>query len=358
MARGAAVNRAFWAGRRVLLTGHTGFKGAWAAAMLVDLGATVTGIALAPEGEPNLWVLFDRRLALDSTIGDLRDLSSTFNICRRARPQVVIHLAAQALVRRGFSLPVETFSSNLIGTVNLLEALRGEQSVEAILVVTSDKVYHNKAEGIPFNEDCELGGSDPYSASKAATELIVRSYADSFFDARGVPVATARGGNVLGGGDFASDRLLPDIFRAAQERKAVMLRYPHARRPWQHVLDCISGYLRYIEHLHGQRRAVPPALNFGPLDAADMTVADVADVVGRRLGNAIPWRTASTEFAAEKQTLRLDCRLAKQVLGWRPRLGLEDTLEWTAEWYAAFAKGSDPFNLVRLQIERYARVTA
>jgi CDP-glucose 4,6-dehydratase len=358
MARGASVNRAFWEGRRVLLTGHTGFKGAWAAAMLVDLGATVTGIALAPDGEPNLWSLFDGRLALDSTIGDLRNLSSTFDICRRARPQVVIHMAAQALVRRGYSLPVETFSSNFIGTVNLLEALRGAESVEAILVVTSDKVYRNKADGIPFKEDCELGGSDPYSASKAATEIIVRSYAESFFDVREVPVATARGGNVLGGGDFANDRLLPDIFRAAQEGKAVMLRYPHARRPWQHVLDCISGYLRYIEHLHGQRRAVPPTLNFGPLDTADMTVADVADVVGRRLGNAIPWRTASTQFAPEKQLLSLDCRLAKQVLGWSPRLSIADTLEWTAEWYAAFANGSDPLSLVCSQIDRFARVAA
>ena len=162
----------------------------------------------------------------------------------------------------------------------------------------------------------------------------------------------------MSGGDFADDRLLPDIFRAAQGGTAVILRYPRARRPWQHVLDCISGYLRYIEHLHGQRDAVPPTLNFGPLDSTDMTVADVADVVGRRLGNAIPWQRALTQFAPEKQLLHLDCRLAKQVLGWSPRLGLKDTLEWTAEWYAAFANGSDPLNLVRSQIERYARVAA
>jgi len=358
MGYGGSVNRAFWKGRRVLLTGHTGFKGAWTAAMLVDLGATVTGTALAPDGDPNLWALFDGRLGMDSVIGDLRDLSSTIDVCRRARPHVVIHMAAQALVRRGYSVPVETFSSNLIGTVNLLEALRGEDSVETILVVTSDKVYDNKNDGVPFTEDSQLGGSDPYSASKAATEIIVQSYAESFFDARGVPVATARGGNVVGGGDFASERLLPDIFRAAQEGKAVVLRYPHARRPWQHVLDCISGYLRYIEHLHGQRRAAPLSLNFGPWDTADMTVADVADVVGRRLGNDIPWQKAATELSAEKQTLSLDCRLARQVLGWSPRLSIADALEWTAEWYAAFANGSDPLSLVRSQIDRHARVAA
>ncbi|PWT74096.1 MAG: CDP-glucose 4,6-dehydratase [Proteobacteria bacterium] len=356
MARAAALNREFWQGRRVLLTGHTGFKGAWTAAMLVDLGATVTGIALAPDSEPNLWALFDGRLAIDSAIGDLRDLAATREVCRRARPEIVVHMAAQALVPRGYRLPAETFSSNLIGTVNLLEALRGQDAVETLLVVTSDKVYRNKGDDVAFKEDGELGGSDPYSASKAAAELIVRSYAESFFDARGVPVATARGGNVLGGGDFAPERLLPDVFRAAQEKRAVTLRYPHARRPWQHVLDCICGYLRYAEHLHGQGRALPPALNFGPLDGGGhMTVAEIAQVVGRRLGNAIPWEAASTEFAPEKQQLRLNCRLAKEVLGWSPRLGLNDTLDWTAEWYAAFAKGGDPLNLVRGQIERYLR---
>lgn len=354
-AMGLPLNPDFWAGRRVLLTGHTGFKGAWAAAVLAGLGARVTGFALAPEGEPNLWRLFAGRLPVAGVIGDLREPAAIAEACRAAPPQIVIHMAAQALVRRGYECPVETFATNVGGTAHLLEALRGTEGVEAILVVTSDKVYRNTGAGTPFRETDALGGSDPYSGSKAAAELVARAYAESYFAPRGVPLATARGGNVLGGGDFASDRLVPDVVRATKAGTGVVLRYPDARRPWQHVLDCVAGYLRYVEHLHGKRAAEPAALNFGPLDGAEPTVAAVAELVGRRLGNAHAWQQASGDNPPEQPVLRLDCRLARQALGWSPRLDTAATLEWTAEWYAEHARGGDALALVSAQISRYAQ---
>lgn len=344
----------FWRGRRVLLTGHTGFKGAWTAAILTNRGASVTGLSLEPEGDPNLWQSFDGRLPVAEAIGDLRDRVAVADLCRTVRPQIVIHMAAQAQVRRSYAIPAETYGTNVMGTVHLLEGLRGLDAVEAILVVTSDKVYGNTGDGVPFDERCCLGGSDPYSASKASADIAVRSYAESFFGPSGVPLATARGGNVLGGGDFATDRLVPDVFRATCAGAAVLLRSPQARRPWQHVLDCVSGYLGYVEHLHRTRAADPPALNFGPLDEADVTVAAVAEIVGRRLGNSRPWQQASADGPPEKPVLKLDCRLAQRVLDWSPRLGVGETLEWTADWYAAYAKGADPLELVLSQVERYA----
>jgi CDP-glucose 4,6-dehydratase len=343
----------FWRGRRVLLTGHTGFKGAWACAMLSGLGAEVTAFSLIPQTHPSLWEMIEGRVAIVSKIADLRDPSSVTAICRSAEPEIVLHMAAQAQVRESYRDPVETFSSNIMGTVNLLEALRGNDNLRAILAVTSDKVYANLETGSAFSENAPLGGADPYSASKGAVEIVIRSYAESFFAPLGVPLATARGGNVIGGGDFSSDRLVPDLYRAACSGVPVELRYPAATRPWQHVLDCLAGYLGYAEHLMRRGIADPPALNFGPLVDRPMSVAQVAEAIGQKLGNARPWRQAEGPFPPEKQALHLDSSLAGKTLAWRPRLDSNETIAWTAQWYADFAAGNDALGLMQAQIDRY-----
>jgi CDP-glucose 4,6-dehydratase len=347
------MNPQFWQGRRVLLTGHTGFKGAWASAMLAGLGAEVTAFSLTPQTDPNLWQMIEGRVAIDGRIADLRDGASVAAICGSLEPDIVLHMAAQAQVRESYRDPVGTFDSNILGTVNLLQALRSRPGLRAILVVTSDKVYANNETGSAFSEDAPLGGSDPYSASKGAAEIAVRSYAESFFAPRGVPLATARGGNVIGGGDFSSDRLVPDLYRAARNGISVELRYPAATRPWQHVLDCLSGYFSYLEYLVNGGIADPPALNFGPLVEQPMAVAQVAEAIGNKLGNARPWRQAEGPFPPEKQALHLDSSLAGKTLAWQPRLDADETIALTAQWYADFAAGKDAFELMRSQIDRY-----
>jgi len=348
-----AVTPSFWRGRRVLLTGHTGFKGAWASLMLADLGAKVTAFSLASETDPNLWQAIERRILVAGEIADLRDAFAVAAICRSVQPEIVLHMAAQAQVRQGFRDPVGTFSSNIMGTVNLLEALRSATSLKAILVVTSDKVYANSEDGSAFSVTSPLGGVDPYSASKSATEIVVRSYADSFFAPLGIPLATARGGNVVGGGDFSSDRLVPDIYRAARVRTPVELRYPAATRPWQHVLDCLTGYFAYAEYLAGRATTVPNALNFGPISDKPMTVAQLSEAIGEKLGNKHPWRQATGTFPPEKKELRLDSTLTTKTLNWWPRLEVAETIAWTAQFYTDFAAGKDALELMRSQIARY-----
>jgi CDP-glucose 4,6-dehydratase len=348
-----AMTPSFWRGRRVLLTGHTGFKGAWASLMLADLGAKVTAFSLAPQTDPNLWQLIEGRIPIASEIADLRDAASVAAICHSVQPELVLHMAAQAQVRDGYRDPVGTFGSNVMGSVNLLETLRSIPGLKAILVVTSDKVYANSEDGSALSEASPLGGADPYSASKGATEIAVRSYAESFFAPRGVPLATARGGNVVGGGDFSSDRLVPDLYRAARTATAVELRHPTATRPWQHVLDCLTGYLTYVEHLARRATTEPPALNFGPICDEPMTVAQVSEAIGEKLGNKHHWRQAPGPFPPEKNELRLDSTLATKTLKWRPRLDLAQTIAWTAQWYADFAAGKDALGLMRSQIARY-----
>lgn len=347
------MNPAFWNGRRVLLTGHTGFKGAWMAILLSDMGATVTGAALDPEGDETLWDQISSRLSVADQRVDMRDQSAVADLCRKARPEIVLHLAAQAQVRTSYAEPVETFASNVMGTVNLLDALRTADDVAAILVVTSDKVYRNDDQGAVFDESATLGGSDPYSASKAAAEHVVRAYAESYFSKRNVAVATARGGNVVGGGDFASDRLAPDLFRAARAGEPVELRYPEATRPWQHVLDCLSGYVNFAEHLRGAGATGPAALNFGPDSGAHISVAAFSTALNTRLGNARAYRKAPGEAPPEKTYLMLDNARAKMLLGWAPRLDFAATIDWTADWYAAYAAGADPLDLTRKQLSAY-----
>ncbi|MBE9554450.1 MAG: CDP-glucose 4,6-dehydratase, partial [Proteobacteria bacterium] len=313
------ANPEFWQGRRVLLTGHTGFKGGWAALWLARLGAEVHGLSLEPESEPNLFAILGDWSAISSRIGDIRDRETLRRTVADARPEIVIHMAAQALVRRSYREPGETTDTNVMGTVNLLDALRGADGLMAVLVVTSDKVYENREDGHAMSETDPLGGDDPYSASKAAAEIVTAAMTRSFFEEYGVPVATARSGNVIGGGDFSEDRLVPDLWRAGRASRPLVLRYPLATRPWQHVLDPVNGYLAYIEKLAAgacDRRA----LNFGPDNAETMTVAAVAEQMMEHLGMEHTWEQDTGKHPKEKQTLTLDASLAADAIGWRPAL--------------------------------------
>jgi CDP-glucose 4,6-dehydratase len=346
---------AFWRGRRVLVTGHTGFKGSWLALWLAELGATVFGLALPPDTNPAHYTLAAVDGVVQSTIADLRDPEATAAVVTAADPEIVLHLAAQSLVRRGLATPAETFASNVMGTAHLLDALRSRARPRTVLVVTSDKVYAGHEDMSAFTEGDELGGNDPYSASKAAVELLVRAYRASYFAGSETALATARGGNVVGGGDFAADRLVPDAVRAAMTQTPLVLRHPEATRPWQHVLDCLCGYLVYAEAL-GDGKAVPPALNFAP-DARvpAPTVGEVATIVCTELGHAASWQHCPDPASRERMTLRIDASLANEALGWRSRFSGRDAVVAAAKWYGDWLGGDNPAALTRLAIADFMR---
>jgi CDP-glucose 4,6-dehydratase len=348
------LNAEFWASQRVLLTGHTGFKGAWLSLWLERLGAETFGFALAPDQTPSLYAKIEPIGRLHSIIGDLRDRDAVARAVREARPSVVIHMAAQPLVRRSYREPLLTWATNLTGTVHLLEALRTSPGLKAVLVVTTDKVYRHSGEARAFSEEDELGGHDPYSASKAAVEVAVASYAQSYFDAMGVPVATARSGNVLGGGDWSEDRLGPDVWRAAKSGTPIVLRYPDATRPWQHVLDPLAGYLMFVEHLAHDAARTPRALNFGPDERSpSLTVKEVVDALATALGASRSWLKAEGAQPKEMEHLTLDVRKAMKTLNWRPKLPTADALAWTADWYRRFDRGESARELAGEQIARF-----
>ncbi len=346
------IERAFWRDRRVLLTGHTGFKGAWLALWLENLGAKVFGLALPPDTEPALFALLQPMTGLTSRLADIRDPDAVAAAVAEARPSVVIHMAAQALVRRSYRLPVETLCTNVMGTAYLLDSLRGAEGLDAVLVVTTDKVYRHDGKPHPFSENDPLGGADPYSASKAAAELLVASMAASFFAAKGVAMATARAGNVIGGGDWSEDRLIPDLWRAVRAGEPLQLRNPNATRPWQHVLEPLCGYLQYVERL-ARGADVPSALNFGPLARDVLTVGQVADTMLVSMGSSQRWIKVGGPQPAEAQFLSIDPSLAMSSLGWRPRLSASDALQWTADWYRAVSDGVGARPAALEQIRRY-----
>ena len=343
---------AFWKDRRVLLTGHTGFKGAWATIWLRRLGACVTGYALPPDTEPSLWKEACGGLLDAEFLHDLADRSAVRTAVERSRPEIVLHMAAQSLVRRSFARPVDTFATNLMGTVHLLDALRAVEGLQAVLIVTTDKVYANSDQGRDFVEDDPLGGHDPYSASKAAAEIATASYAASFFREAGIAVATARAGNVIGGGDWSEDRLIPDVWRAAARGEAVALRNPEATRPWQLVVEPIAGYFAYAEAL-ARGADVPRALNFGPLPGDAVTVAQVAKAMGEALGAGRLWRKDEMSTPPEMKQLSLNPSRAIAALGWRPRLSCAEAVRWSAQWYSEREKGAEPLALCQSQIEAY-----
>jgi CDP-glucose 4,6-dehydratase len=343
----------FWSGKRVLLTGHTGFKGAWAAMWLEQLGARVVGLALPPDQSPALYDLARVGELIDSRFVDLRDAAAVEAAVGAQTFDLVLHMAAQAIVRTAIADPIGTLASNVMGTAHLLQALRAQPQLQAVLVVTSDKVYANDDAGRPFRETDPLGGKDPYSASKAAAEIVTASFAKSYFQARGVPVATARGGNVIGGGDFSRDRLLADIIRAAGAGETLVLRHPEATRPWQHVLDCVAGYLTYLEAL-ATRPDTPRALNFGPNPGGPVvTVGELASLGVEALG-AKPWRHEPDPHSLEARALGIDASRVREVLGFAGKADAPQAVALTMDWHRRQAAGEDPRALCREQIEAYA----
>ena len=340
----------FWGGRRVLLTGHTGFKGAWLSLWLKSLGADVTGYALPPSTQPNLWAFVSE--SVRSVIGDIRDTARLTDAVARADPQIVIHMAAQALVRESYLDPVGTFSTNVVGTAALLQACRSLQRLECIVVVTSDKVYENHGGGGAFVESDPLGGHDPYSSSKACAELLTMSFRDSFF-AEGPPIATVRAGNVIGGGDWSPYRVIPDCVRALASGTPVILRNPDAVRPWQHVLEPLAGYLVLAQGLVQSPSRMPRAVNFGPDPASFCTVRAVVDAFGSRFAGKPGWIHDGHDHPPEAQVLTLSSALARSALGWCPSLDLGDTLSWTADWYSAHSAGEDMLAFSQAQIAQY-----
>ncbi len=349
-------NPDFWAGRKVLLTGHTGFKGAWMACWLARLGARATGLALAPDTDPNLHNLLHMDKEMATHLADLNDAEKIRTIVHAERPEIVIHMAAQALLPRSYREPALTWRTNVMGTINLLDALRDCDSVEVVLVVTSDKVYENPERGRAFSESDRLGGDDPYSSSKAAAELAAAAWRRSFFP-KGPTLATARAGNVIGGGDWASDRLIPDLIHAVKENSALELRDPSSVRPWQHVLDVLSGYFSYLEGL-ATNKDLPPSLNFGPSGKVVVTVEEVVERLLSLMDASIPRKHTPSHVIGEKNELILDSALAKEALGWGSRLDMDETLEWTAEWYGAWLAGENPRDVTERQIDHYESLSS
>jgi CDP-glucose 4,6-dehydratase len=342
-----------WSGQKVFLTGHTGFKGGWLSLWLQQLGAEVHGYALSPPTEPNLFTVADVAQGMaGSTIADIRDADRLAEAMRSARPDIVLHLAAQPLVRLSYAEPVETYATNVMGTVNVFEAVRQTASVKAVVNVTSDKCYENREWVWPYREDEPMGGHDPYSSSKGCSEIVTAAYRRSFLQANGVGVASARAGNVIGGGDWAADRLLPDFFRAMDAGESLVIRSPNAIRPWQHVLEPLSGYLALTEQLISDRHAFSEGWNFGPADGDARPVSWIVE----RLTAARPgasWQPDRNPQLHEANHLKLDSSKARARLGWQPRWDLPAALAKTVEWHEGWRSGGDMRALTLAQITAY-----
>lgn len=340
------INSDFWTGKNVLLTGHTGFKGSWLSLWLNKLGAHVYGFALAPDTDPSLFEQASIGELVNSHIANVRDAQALTLCVADIQPDVVFHLAAQPLVRKSFKEPADTFETNVMGTVNVLNAVRACSSVKAVVVVTSDKCYQNNEWHWGYRENEPLGGHDPYSASKACAELIVQSYRLSFMGQQGAdvhscPLASARAGNVIGGGDWSTDRLIPDVLSSVAQSQDVVLRNPNAVRPWQHVLEPLAGYLMLAERLFNDGQDWAEAWNFGPHDMDAKPVSWIADQLIKAIGSDSVCQHDSSTQPHEAQSLKLDCSKARQVLGWAPVWTLAECLDDIAQWHTAFLDGQD-----------------
>jgi len=348
------MNPAFWKGRRVFVTGHTGFKGSWLCLWLKQLGAEVTGYALEPATDPSLFTVADVAGGMNSIVGDIRDREKLAQAMLEAKPEVVIHMAAQALVRYSYQHPVETYEVNVMGTVNLLEAVRSCDSVRTVLVITSDKCYENQEREAGYREHEPMGGFDPYSNSKGCAELVVSAYRQSFFEnGKHIAIATARAGNVIGGGDWSEDRLLPDMVRAFSTGEGVVIRNPSAVRPWQHVFEALHGYLLLLERMNDKPETFSQGWNFGPDEQDARDVAWIVERFANMWGDAA-WRVEPDgENLHEATLLKLDCTKARRELAWQPVLELEQAIAWISDWYRHHHDGGDMVAFSKQQLQAY-----
>jgi CDP-glucose 4,6-dehydratase len=355
------MNRTFWAGKKILVTGYNGFKGSWLSLWLQTLDANVIGYALSPPTNPSLFDIADIGSGMVCIKGDVRDLEHLKAVMAQHHPEIVIHMAAQPLVKYSYINPVETYSTNVMGTVNLLEAIRASESVHVIVCITSDKCYENKEWFWGYRENERMGGHDPYSSSKGCAELVISAYRNSYFPVEkyqnhGISLASTRAGNVIGGGDWARDRLIPDIIRGLMEKRTVVIRNPNAIRPWQHVLEPLGGYLLLTEQLWERGPEMGQAWNFGPNDEEVRPVSWIADYLTELWKDDACWELDSGSHPHEDTYLKLDCSKAKTVLGWAPRLRLPTALEWIVKWYQGWQEGCNMRRLSVAQIDRYEAI--
>ena len=346
------INRNFWKGKRVFLTGHTGFKGSWLSFWLNELGAEVHGYSLAPITSPSLFTLSSLSKKMGSTIGDIRNFEVLRDSVKLFNPEIIIHMAAQPLVRKSYRDPIETYSTNVMGTVHILEAARSASNLKALINVTTDKVYENKELDKPFLEGDRLGGFDPYSNSKACSELVTSSYRSSFFSETGVKVVTARAGNVIGGGDWSEDRLIPDMIRALSKNERVVIRNPGAIRPWQHVLESLAGYLELAEYLY-QNEDYLDSWNFGPGTSDFMTVGEIVEYVKNEMPHLGLQFEIQKSDLHEAQILKFDNTQALKQLNWASHWDAKTALKKTFSWYEEFLRGVDPAELTLSQIREF-----
>lgn len=349
------MRQAFWQGKRVLLTGHTGFKGSWLSLWLQSLGAEVHGLALAPPTTPSLFDEAGVAKGMVSILGDIRDFDVVAKAVAQSRPEIVIHMAAQPLVRYSYDHPVETYATNVMGTVHLLEAVRRVGATKVVVNVTTDKCYENKEWVWGYREDEPMGGHDPYSNSKGCSELVTSAYRCSFFEKEGIALASARAGNVIGGGDWALDRLVPDILRAFEARLPVVIRNPHSTRPWQHVLEPLSGYLSLAEHLWTSGQQFAEGWNFGPWDRDNKPVQWIVERLVNKWGDGASWDVIGGDHLHEAAFLKLDISKAQQRLNWSPRWSLETALDRIVEWHRGWRAGLDVSALCHAQIDEYSK---
>lgn len=347
-----------WQGRRVFLTGHTGFKGGWLALWLAARGAEIRGYSLDPETAPNLFTAASVAQSLDDVRGDIRNYAQLASALTEFRPEVVFHLAAQPLVRRSYADPLGTYATNVMGTANVLEAVRKTPSVRAVVCVTTDKCYRNQEWVWPYRETDALGGHDPYASSKACAEVVSAAYRSSFFSAESadehkVALATARAGNVIGGGDWSEDRLIPDLVRGFQAKQPVLIRRPHAIRPWQHVLEPVHGYITLAEQLLAGHTQFANAFNFGPNEEDAWPVERIVSALAKIWGEDASWTIDEAPSVHENHFLKLDASKARAELGWKPHLKIETALDWTIAWYRAAQQGADMRQGTLAQIAAY-----
>ena len=345
------MNSSFWKNKRVLITGHTGFKGSWLTIWLKKLGAEIIGFSNSIPTNPSLYELSGIDSDIISISGDVRDLPTLQNALSQHKPQIVIHMAAQSLVSNSYKDPVETYSTNVMGTVNLFEAIRQSDDVSVIINVTSDKCYENKETLNGYVETDDIGGYDPYSNSKACSELVTSSFRNSFFtdESSGKNLASVRAGNIIGGGDWSENRLIPDIMKSLQKESSLKIRNPNGVRPWQHVLDPLHGYLVLAEHLWNDGIKFSEAWNFGPDHESIKPVSWIIDQISEYWGNPINWEKSKQNFH-ETHVLSLNCSKAKSELNWNPKLNLIDSIKWTVDWFREFYNKSDMKKVSEKQI--------